>query len=178
MKLSTAVQRYLDYKHGLGMKFLSEGFIFAAFCRALGKIDIAQVQPAQVWRFLRPKGRQTRSSEIKYFALRGFYKFAMARGYVSRSPLPVRMTILPQVLVPYIYSRDELARLLRLASTRYRRCPRVEPKVIHALIVLMYGAALRISEAIGGHGRCRSRPATHSRSQHQVLQDATRPAGT
>src|SRR5258706_16287164 len=29
------------------------------------------------------------------------------------------------------------------------RCPRVEPKVIYALIVLMYGAALRTNEALG-----------------------------
>jgi integrase/recombinase XerD len=149
MRLTTAVRTYLDYKHGLGMKFVSEGFIFAAFCRALGKIDIAHVRPAQVWRFLCPTGRQTRGSEIKYFALRGFYKFVMARGYVSRSPLPTRMTTLPQVLVPHIYSRDELAQLLRLASARYMRCPRVELGVIHALIVLMYGAALRTSEALG-----------------------------
>lgn len=149
MRLSTAVQRYLDYKHGLGMKFHTEGFIFAAFCRELGAVDVAHVKPARVWRFLCPTGRQTRGSEIKYFALRGFYKFAMARGYVSRSPLPARLTILPQVLVPHIYSRDELARLLHLASARYMRSPRVEPKVIHALIVLMYGAALRISEALG-----------------------------
>jgi site-specific recombinase XerD len=149
MKLTTAVRTYLDYKHGLGMKFFSEGFIFAAFCRALGNIDIAHVAPAKVWRFLCPTGRQTRGSEIKYFALRGFYRFAMARGYVSRSPLPARMTTLPQVLVPHIYSRDELARLLRLASARYMRIPRVEPKVIRALIILMYGAALRTSEALG-----------------------------
>lgn len=149
MRLTTAVRTYLDYKHGLGMKFFSEGFIFAAFCRALGKVDIAHIAPAEVWRFLCPTGRQTRGSEIKYFALRGFYRFAMARGYVSCSPLPARMTTLPQVLVPHIYSRDELARLLRLASARYMRSPRVEPKVIRALIVLMYGAALRTSEALG-----------------------------
>ena len=149
MRLTTAVRTYLDYKRGLGMKFLSEGFIFAAFCRALGNVAIAHVVPAQVWRFLCPKGRQTRGSEIKYFALRGFYKFAMARGYISRSPLPTSMTILPQILVPHIYSRDELAQLLRLASARYIRCPRVEPMVIHTLIVLMYGAALRTSEALG-----------------------------
>lgn len=149
MRLAIAVQRYRDYKHGLGMKFLSEGFIFAAFCRALGEVDIAHVQPAHVRRFMCPKGHQTRGSEIKYFALRGFYKFAMARGHISCSPLPTRLTILPQILVPHIYSRDELARLLRLASARYRRCPRVEPKVIHTLIVLMYGAALRTSEAVG-----------------------------
>lgn len=149
MRLSTAVQTYVDYKRGLGMKFLSERGIFAAFCLALGEIDLVCVTSARVWRFLCPRGHQTRGSEIKYFALRGFYKFAMARGYVSRSPLPPRLTILPQVLVPYIYSRDELARVLRLASARYRRCPRVEPKVIHALVVLMYGAALRTSEAVG-----------------------------
>ena len=149
MRLSTAVQMYLDYKHGLGMKFLSEGFIFAAFCRALGNVEIAHVTPTQAWRFLCPKGRQTRGSEIKYFALRGLYRFAVARRYVSRSPLPTRMTTLPQVLVPHIYSRDELAQLLRLACARYMRCPRVELGVIHALIVLMYGAALRTSEALG-----------------------------
>lgn len=149
MRVATAVQRYLDYKHGLGMKFSSEGRIFAAFCRAHGEADVCHVPSAGAWRFLCPKGRQTRGSEIKYFALRGFYKFAIARGYVSRSPLPARLTILPQVLVPHIYSRDELALLLRLASARYMRCPRVEPKVIYALIVLMYGAALRTSEAVG-----------------------------
>jgi len=149
MRLATVVDAYTDYKHGLGMKFRSEGFIFRAFCRALGDVDIGHVQAARVRHFMCPKGRQTRGSEIKYFALRGFYKFAMARGYVSRSPLPTRLTILPQILVPHIYSRDELAQLLRLASARYMRCPRVEPKVIHTLIVLMYGAALRISEAVG-----------------------------
>lgn len=149
MRLSTAVQMYLDYKRGLGMKFLSEGFIFAAFCRAIGEVDLTRVQPARMWRFLCPQGRQTRGSEIKYFALRGFYRYAMTRGYVSRSPLPTRLTILPQVLVPHIYTEEELARLLRLASARYRRSPRAEPKVIRTLILLMYGAALRTSEAVG-----------------------------
>jgi site-specific recombinase XerD len=124
MRLATAVQAYRDYKHGLGMKFLSEGFIFAAFCRAFGEIDIAHVQPARVWRFMCPKGQQTRGSEIKYFALRGFYKFAMARGYVSRSPLPTRLTILPQILVPHIYSRDELSLLLRKPSASLVRSAR------------------------------------------------------
>jgi site-specific recombinase XerD len=31
------------------MKFLTEGFIFAAFCRAFGGVDIARVKPAGVW---------------------------------------------------------------------------------------------------------------------------------
>jgi site-specific recombinase XerD len=149
MKLGPALLSYVDYKRGLGMKFHTEPRILAAYGRTAGEIDIDEVTSAMAQRFLMPTGRQTRASEIKYWALRGFYKFAIARRYVSRSPLPTRMTTQPQVLVPYIYSRQELAQLLKLASTRYMRAPRVEPAVIHALIALMYGAGLRISEAVG-----------------------------
>jgi integrase/recombinase XerD len=149
MRLTTTAERYIQYKQGLGMKFQAERFLLSAFCRTVGDIDIGRVSPAKAWSFICPQGQQTRVSEKKYYALRGFYKLAMARGYVSRSPLPTRITSLPQVVVPYIYSREELARLLRLASARYMRAPRVKPGVIHALIVLMYGAGLRTSEALG-----------------------------
>jgi integrase/recombinase XerD len=149
MRLTTTAERYIQHKQGLGMKFTAERFLLSAFCRTAGDIDIRRVSPAKAWSFICPQGQQTRASEKKYYALRGFYKFAMTRGYVSRSPLPTRITSLPQVVVPYIYSREELARLLRLASARYMRAPRVKPVVIHALIVLMYGAGLRTSEALG-----------------------------
>src|SRR6202034_2187759 len=44
---------------------------------------------------------------------------------------------------------QQLTRLLRLASVRYMRAPRIKPAVIHALILLMYGAGLRTGEALG-----------------------------
>jgi integrase len=149
MRLKTAVQSYVQYKQGLGMKFKAERYLLLAFCRSIGDIDIGRVTPVKTWDFICPQGRQTPVPERKYYALRAFYRFAMARGYACRSPLPARITRLPQVLVPYIYSREELARLLRLASARYMRAPRIKPAVIHALILLMYGAGLRTGEALG-----------------------------
>jgi integrase len=131
------------------MKFSAEGYICSAFCRSVGDTAIGRISTAQAWAFICPNGQQTRASEKKYYALRCFYKFAVTRGYLSRSPLPPRITHLPQVVVPYIYSREELARLLQLASARYMRAPRIKPAVIRALILLMYGAGLRTGEALG-----------------------------
>jgi len=149
MRLATAIDKYVLYKQGLGMKFIAERYLLSAFCRTMGDISVGRVSPANAWSFICPQGQQTRVSEKRYYAIRGFYKFALARGLVRRSPLPTRIASLPQVVTPYIYSREELALLLRLASARYMRAPRVKPVVIHALIVLMYGAGLRTSEALG-----------------------------
>ena len=53
----------------------------------------------------------------------------------------------PPSIVPYIFTRDEMRRLLD-ATPRYRRPPlHIEPHTFRALLLLLYGAGLRIGEA-------------------------------
>ena len=69
MRLTTAVQRYVDYKQELGMKFFAENYIFSAFCRSTGDVDVGRVSPSKVWAFLCPNGQQTRVSDMAWSLL-------------------------------------------------------------------------------------------------------------
>src|SRR5205085_1282321 len=64
------------------------------------------------------------------------------------SPLPITVPKLPPSFVPYIYSVDEVRRLLD-ATASYRKSHRLlEPHTFRALLLTLYGAGLRISEAL------------------------------
>ena len=88
MRLSDCVSEYVTYKRALGMRFDSEDHILAAFCRYSGDIPIASVTADRVQAYL--DGRTLASSywQRKHTAITGLYRFALARGYVTSSPLP------------------------------------------------------------------------------------------
>jgi integrase/recombinase XerD len=120
----------------------------AATGRARGPdIDIADVSPEKVNTFLIGDGPLTTTWYVKHNALRGFYRYAISRGFVATSPLPLTIPKLPP-FKPYIYSPAELRRILD--STESCRRPRsdLDASVMRALILLMYAAALRTSEAL------------------------------
>lgn len=147
----TAAQAVLDYitlKQSLGSRFHAEATILKAFCNALGDIALVDVQPHQVTRYLAGSGSVTRFWHRKYEALSGFYRFALARGYVTCSPLPTTIPKRPLPFQPFIYSREQLRDLLK-ASTAYET-PRtsLEAATLRTLVLLLYGAGLRIGEAL------------------------------
>ena len=56
----------------------------------------------------------------KHDALSGLWRFAIQHAWTDRSPLPARRPKEPIPFIPYIYSRDELERLLDGTSTYQR----------------------------------------------------------
>jgi len=83
----------------------------------------------------------------KLGALRGFYRFALAREYVTTSPLPTTVPQQPQLFVPHIYSLDEVRRLIEATTSREHRS--FSALTCRTLLLLLYGTGLRISEALG-----------------------------
>lgn len=147
MKLSQAVGAYVAYKQSLGMRFVTEARTLKSFYRSLDDADMNRVEPNLVEAFLTGKSPITRFWHRKLDALRGFYRFALARGYATRSPLPTSVPEQPQTFVPYIYSREDIKRLLAATAGR-ERC-NLSSLTCHTLLLLLYGTGLRISEAIG-----------------------------
>jgi site-specific recombinase XerD len=99
--------------------------------------------------FLNGNGPVTAYWVKKYHVLSGFYRFALARGFVSSVPLPHSIPKLAApAFVPYIYSHVELKRLLdAVPAVCAGRVP-IDAYVFRALLLLLYGAGLRISEAV------------------------------
>jgi site-specific recombinase XerD len=147
MRLSALAAQYVAYKQSMGMRFHTEDRTLRSFCRAMGEISVAEVAADHVRVYIAGTGPITRFWHRKHEVLRGFYRFAMARGYTASSPLP-KMLPKPPHFVPHIFSREELQRLLD--ATAYCENPRskLQPYTCRMLILLLYGAGLRISEAL------------------------------
>jgi len=147
MKLAQAVAAYVVSKQSLGMRFATEARTLKSFCRIIGNVGIDEIDPGRVRSFLDGNGPVTSFWHRKLDALRGFYRFALAREYVTTSPLPTTVPQQPQLFVPYIYSLDEVRRLIEATTSREHRS--FSALTCRTLLLLLYGTGLRISEALG-----------------------------
>jgi integrase/recombinase XerD len=148
MKLSELTAQYVAHKQSMGMRFCTEQRTLKSFCRAMGDIAMAEVQAASVLAFMAGTGPVTRDWHRKRDVLVGFYRFAISRGYCAVSPLPTVVPKRPPAFVPYIYSHGELQRLLEATSWCEHPHSNVGADTYRTLILLLYGAGLRISEAL------------------------------
>jgi integrase len=148
MKLAQVVHDYIALKQSLGFRFHTEATILKAFCNALGEVAIVAVEPHRVSSYLAGSGPVTRHWHRKYEALSGFYRFALGRGYLLHSPLPATVPKRPQPFRPYIYTQKELRDILKAAGEYETPRTALEEATLRTLLLLLYGAGLRIGEAL------------------------------
>jgi site-specific recombinase XerD len=148
MRISKLITQYVDLKQSMGSRFHAESVILKAFLRAMGDIDVAKVEVERVLDYISGTGPVTRFWHRKHDTLRGFYRFAIGRGYVTQSPLPKRLPRSYRRFTPYIYSSEELRRLLKAAGQFGTSRTKLQAPTIRTLLLLLYGAGLRISEAL------------------------------
>ncbi len=152
MKLREAIEQYILWRQAHGAKFITTLSLLRQFLRqADGNAECDAVTTAQVLAFLAGKGPLTRHRENKCYALTGFWRYAISRGHATRSPLPHHEPKPPVRALPYIYSRDELRRLLDPSTieTSRRGARQFDAVTFRTLLLLLYGAGLRFSEATG-----------------------------
>jgi integrase/recombinase XerD len=147
MKLSQAVEAYIEYKRSLGMVFGSQAVILRGFSNAQGTVDITKVTHAAARKFLDGSAPVTNSWFGKYSTLKGFYRFALARHYLGQGPLPTSKPQRPEANQPYIYTKEEMKFLIE-AAKRGRDRTLIESHTLQVLLLLLYGTGLRISEAV------------------------------
>lgn len=150
MTLREAIEQYILWRKAHGAKFTAGANLLHQFLRhADGDAECDAVSTAQILAFLAGAGPLTRHRENKYYTLAGFWRHAISRGHATRSPLPNSEPKSPPRTPPYIYSRDELRRLLDPAAvTSSRRgAVQLDGVTFRTLLLLLYGAGLRFSEA-------------------------------
>jgi integrase len=148
MKLASIIAKYVQLKRASGMRFTTATQVLDYFARTMGDIDIRAVRPKAVSDFLRGRGRVTTTWHQKYGALSSFFRFSIRRGYATKSPLPTIIPQRPPYPTPYIYSTDELRRIITAISTRREQATSVPTTSVRTLILLLYGAGLRLGEAL------------------------------
>lgn len=122
MKLKAVIAQYVAFRKSLGAHFKRAECTLNAFRRYLGEeINVVDVQAEQVQTFLTGTGPITRGWQSKHGTLNGLYRYAISRGLVGASPLPATVPSLPERLLPYIYSPDELRRLFNATTAAARK---------------------------------------------------------
>jgi site-specific recombinase XerD len=152
MTLREVIEQYILWRQAHGAKFTSGANLLRHFLRyADGDATCDVVTTTQVLAFLAGKGPLARHRENKYYALAGLWRHAISRGHATRSPLPNSEPKSPPRTPPYIYSREELRRLLDPATVASSRSGAVQLDAVtfRTLLILLYGAGLRFSEATG-----------------------------
>ncbi|MBU1951128.1 MAG: tyrosine-type recombinase/integrase [Candidatus Eisenbacteria bacterium] len=142
------VAQYIEFRRSLGMRFQAEAAILRSFCKAVNAVDIVDVDRQSVQMFLDGNGPVTTYWFSKYYALNAFYRFAIGRGHVALSPLPRVLPGKPKDFEPYIYTQGEIRRLLAATTEFDYQDNFLRAAAFRTLILLLYGAGLRISEAL------------------------------
>jgi integrase/recombinase XerD len=148
MKLHDAIEPYIEYKHSLGMRFRSQAAVLRAYCRAMGNATVEEVRPDRVLTFIAGDGPVTARWIENYRVLAGFYRYAIGRGFVTVAPLPTDMPRPPPHMTPYIYTVDELKRLIAATDTLRTPLSPLLSLTMHTLLLLLYGTGMRIGEAL------------------------------
>ena len=150
MTLREVIEQYILWRQAHGAKFTTGANLLRHFLGyADGHATCDAVTTTQVLAFLAGKGPLARHRENKYYVLAGFWRYAISRGHATRSPLPNNEPKSPPRAPPYIYSRDELRRLLAPATVEISRRGAVQFDAVtfRTLLLLLYGAGLRFGEA-------------------------------
>jgi integrase len=149
MNLGQLIEQYIAFRKSLGELQGSNADSLRNFGRSIGvEADIADVREDQVAAFVTGTAPVTRSWHHRFSVVRTFYRYAVSRHYVAAAPLPKVIPKRPPPFVPYIYTHDDLRRLLQAVAgdQRHRTC--LEPITTRTILLLMYGAGLRVREVV------------------------------
>lgn len=149
MSTASAIADYIRHNRCLGKRFVTEQATLSAFSRSVGNIPLRDISPAMITRFVNREGTSDKTIAKKHSALKGFFRYALARGQLKASPLPsFERTRSAPSFTPYIYSEAELKRILAAVpvATGHARCG-IEADTLQTFVLLLYGAGLRRGEA-------------------------------
>jgi len=148
MNLPEAIDSYVSLKQSLGAVFRSDARILRSFGKRVGDVALDTIDPEVCRSFCRGTGPPTRWWERKYYTLRAFFTFLVSRGYLAASPLPDATPRALPCFEPYVYSHEELKRLLSATATLEDPRTPLEPVTFRTLLLTLYGAGLRPSEGL------------------------------
>lgn len=150
MKLSNAVAEYIAHKQATGRRYTAQIIILRDFSRSMGNVEVNEVPPALAREFLETSGAAAGYRYQLHHTIRQLYRYLIAHGHATGSPVPAVAPKRGPEFAPYIYSHDELRQLLDATASYFRSksTTTLQGGTFRTLLLLLYGAGLRISEAL------------------------------
>lgn len=148
MKLEAAIRAYVQVKRDLGHLFIGDDRMLRSFARSTGDLELQEITPEICEAFYRSKRPDDRMPNRKHQCLRCFFEFAKYRGYLEQIPLKAIAPRPKSRFEPYIYSKEEIRKILDAAAGACLPGGFVTPKVLRCLLLTVYVLGLRSGEAL------------------------------
>jgi integrase/recombinase XerD len=148
MSTASTIADYVRHNRSLGKRFVAEQAILSAFGRSVGKAPLSGIHTTTIVRFVHREGTAAETIAKKHRVLAGFFRFAVTRRRLKTSPMPPferKRGI--AAFTPYIFSVDELKRLLAAAPAATGPRSDIDAETLRMFVLLLYGAGLRRGEA-------------------------------
>ena len=150
MKLSAAAHQYVARKRTDGYAFSSEESRLAAFCKSSGDLDISDLNTDHVVAYLDGSDVAAVTWRQRYFLLLRFFEFLHRRKEVPLILMPPLRPAVRQTFIPYIYTRQEINRLLAaVSSCQQARSCLIHAETFRALLLTLYAMGARLGEVVG-----------------------------
>lgn len=146
MKVAELVDQYLAFRQASGVKYRIGEMLLGRLVNVLGaSAETDSLTRENIERALLSNGRLARSSHTKKSTYSLFFRWCVARGFLTDIP---SMPELPRDMPsprPHIYSDDEIRRLL---SAHHQHKSRVQPECARMILLMTYTMGLRIHETL------------------------------
>ena len=146
MKVAELVAQYLAFRQAAGANYRIGKMLLGRLVNVLGtSAGTDSLTRENVERALLANGRMARSSRTKKSTYSLFFRWCVARGFLTDIPAMPELPQDPPSPRPHIYSDDEIRRLL---SARHQHKSRVQPECARMILLTTYTLGLRIHETL------------------------------
>ena len=146
MRVSEAIERYLQRKRASGWRYEAEEYILSDFCRFVNS-PIQDITSRQVLEYLNSKEISDSRWSRKHACLRRFFEFWTDRGCIVPLPMPQPKRKEVRATIPFIYTRTDVRKLIKSTDGIQvnHRCV-VSGQTIRAVLLMLYGTGATTSE--------------------------------
>lgn len=149
MNLLEGVETYIQVRQSGAAPWAKGAQTLRSFCRQIGDLPISRIRVNQVVPFLDSPLTSEGTRYNKYCVMRQFFRHWLVRNEIYSLPLPPPCRTPAKPFVPYVYSRDEIRRLL--VASRITQIDLnfvIGADTFRTLLLFLYGTGAGLSEAV------------------------------
>lgn len=144
MTLAEVIGIFLSLKKNSGLNYVSQSRIMRVFGERHAGKDISDITQDDVRAYVESREHTYKRNYFQQLSL--FFNWAVQAEYLDFSPMWEK-SIFPPPQCPYIYTGDEIKRLLDAASRRKSHNSRLQAEMFRTILLTTYACGLRIGEA-------------------------------
>jgi integrase/recombinase XerD len=145
MRVAECVEIYIRRKQECGYGYTSTAKVLRRFARFVGPLNIRVLSERHINAFLKRGKISNNTWQIYGSHLRQLCRYWLARREMRRIPYFIQKPRLPKTFIPYIYTREELRRLVDAVDI-CQRAPRclIGPNTLRTILLFLYGTGSKI----------------------------------